>query len=57
MVLKMTKVAEDIVEIKTDVKWIKQTLTGHMSDHAKVRMMMYGSILGALVAIVLSVVI
>ncbi len=43
----MTKIAEDIAEIKTDMKWVKRTLGSHMSQHFKVRLAMLGSLIAA----------
>ena len=43
----MTKISEDIAEIKTDVSWIKKTMENHMSQHFKIRLAMLGSLIAA----------
>ena len=50
----MTKIAEDIAEIKTDVSWIKKTLDRHMSYHSGVRLAMLASIIAAGTAILIA---
>ena len=50
----MTKIAEDIAEIKTDVSWIKKTLDQHMSQHFKVRLAVLGSLIAAGTAILIA---
>ena len=51
----MSKIAEDIAEIKTDVSWIKKTLEVHMSQHFKVRLALLGTIIAAAVAVLLTI--
>ncbi len=50
----MTKIAEDIAEIKTDVSWIKKTLEIHMTRHFQVRLAMLGSLIAAGAAILIA---
>lgn len=51
----MTKIAEDIVEIKTDVKWVKEALKVHMSRHFQVRLAMVASLIAAGTAILIAI--
>ncbi len=50
----MTKIADDIAEIKTDVSWIKKTLSTHMTRHFQVRLAMLGSLIAAGTAILIA---
>ena len=43
----MTKIAEDIASIKTDVSWIKGTMKEHLSQHFKIRVAVGIAVLGA----------
>jgi hypothetical protein len=52
----MTRVAEDIAEIKTDVKWLIGNSAEHRAEHRKVRMMVNSALIGVAVAILLAVV-
>lgn len=52
----MTKVAEDIAVIKTDVKWIRETQKEHLTDHKRLRMMVYTALMGVGVSILLAIV-
>ena len=51
----MTKIAEDIAEIKTDMKWVKSTLKLHISYHFMVRLAMLGSLIAASTAILIAI--
>ena len=51
----MTKIAEDIAEIKTGVSWIKKTLEIHMTRHFQVRLAMIGSLIAAGTAILIAI--
>lgn len=51
----MTKIAEDIAEIKTDMRWVKNTLKLHISHHFLVRLAMLGSMAAAGTAILIAV--
>ncbi len=50
----MTNVAKDITEIKTDVKWIKESFRQHLTEHFRVRLMATGAAIAAVVAVVLA---
>lgn len=47
----MTKVAQDITEIKCDMKWVVATLKTHMAQHFRVRVMMVCAVIAAVVSI------
>ncbi len=47
----MTRVAEDITEIKCDMKWVVSTLKTHMAQHFRVRVMMVCAVVAAAVSI------
>lgn len=47
----MTKYAEDIAEIKTDMKWVKEAIKNHMSQHFKVNLAVGIAVLGAMISI------
>ncbi len=51
----MTKIAEDIAEIKTDMKWVKSTLKLHISHHFMIRLAMISSVIAAGAAILIAV--
>ena len=50
----MNKYAEDIAEIKTDLKWIRSTLSTHISQHFRVNLAVLCSVIAAGVAVVLA---
>ncbi len=50
----MTKISEDITTIKTDVSWIKKTLSTHMSQHFMLRLALVGSFVAACTAILIA---
>jgi hypothetical protein len=43
----MSKLDEDVAEIRVDVKWVKATLQTHMGEHFRVRILMAGAFLAA----------
>ena len=47
----MTKIAEDIASIKTDVGWIKSTMKDHLSQHFKIRLAVGIAVLGAAISL------
>lgn len=51
----MTRIAEDIAEIKTDMKWVKKTLKLHISHHFMVRLAMISSLIAAGTAILIAI--
>ncbi len=51
----MTRIAEDIAEIKTDMKWVKNTLKLHISHHFMVRLAMISSFIAAGAAILIAI--
>jgi len=51
----MTKISEDIAEIRTDVSWIKKTMEVHMGQHFKVRIAMLASFIAAVVAVLITI--
>ena len=51
----MTRIAEDIAEIKTDMKWVKNTLKLHISHHFFVRLAMISSFIAAGTAILIAI--
>jgi hypothetical protein len=50
----MTRVAEDIAEIKTDVKWLIGNSAEHRAEHSKIRMMMYTALVGVCISLMVS---
>ncbi len=50
----MTKISEDIAEIKTDVKWLTCIMKKHMSHHFMIRLTMLGSLIAAGTAILIA---
>jgi hypothetical protein len=54
MELKMTRVAEDITEIKTDVKWLCQYQKEHRAEHSRMRMMIYTALVGMCISLMVS---
>ncbi len=50
----MTQISEDIAEIKTDVKWLKDAMKIHQSQHFKIYVMFFGSIFGAGLALLIA---
>jgi hypothetical protein len=50
----MTKVAEDITEIKTDVKWLIAYQKEHRAEHNKMRMLVNGAFISAVISILLA---
>ena len=50
----MTRIAEDIAEIKTDMKWVKSTLKLHISYHFMVRLAMLTTLIASGTAILIA---
>ena len=50
----MTRVAEDITEIKTDVKWLIAYQKEHRAEHNKMRLMINGALVSAVISILLA---
>ena len=50
----MTKIAEDIAEIKTDMKWLTCMMKKHLSHHFFVRLAMISSFIAAGTAILIA---
>ena len=55
-VWKMTEVAENIAEIRTDVKWLKEAMKAHQNQHFKIYVMFFSSMLGAGLALIVALV-
>lgn len=51
----MTQVAEDIAEIKTDMKWVKKTLLTHVNQHFLLRLALMGSLITSGTAILIAI--
>ena len=51
-----SKYAEDIATVKADVKWLKEAMRTHQSQHFKVYIMFFGSIFGAGLALLIALV-
>ena len=51
----MTKIAEDITEIKTDVKWLTCLMKKHISHHFQVRLALIASLIAAGTAILIAI--
>ena len=47
---------ERLVEVHTDIKWLKKAFTAHLSEHTKVRLLFIGSAIAAVTALVISLV-
>ena len=50
----MTKIGEDIAVIKADVKWLKDAMKTHQSQHFKIYVMFFGSVFGAGLALLIA---
>jgi hypothetical protein len=49
------KIEEDIVEIKTDLKWIKQTLETHISHHWQIKTLAIAAVAGGIVSLLIGI--
>jgi len=52
----MTKVAEDIATIKTDVKWLIENQKEHRAEHSRMKLMINGAVLSAVISVLLALV-
>jgi hypothetical protein len=50
----MTNVAKDIAEIKTDVKWLIQYQKEHRAEHSRMKMLVNGAFISAVISILLA---
>ncbi|MBW1931416.1 MAG: hypothetical protein JRI56_00015 [Deltaproteobacteria bacterium] len=43
-----------LIEVHNDVKWIKKLIETHFSEHFKIRLALFGSVLAAATAIMIA---
>ncbi len=47
---------ERLVEVHTDIKWLKKAFTAHLSEHFKVRILALGALISAGIALLVALV-
>lgn len=45
-----------LIELKTDVSWIKAILQDHMKSHQAIRLLVWGALLSGISALILSLI-
>jgi hypothetical protein len=44
-----------LIEMHTDVKWLKEVFNKHLNEHFQIRLLMIGSLLSAVAAVVIAI--
>ncbi len=47
---------EMLVEVHTDIKWLKNAFTVHLSEHFRIRILMLGSVIAAAAALLIALI-
>ncbi len=47
---------ERLVEVHTDIKWLKKAFTTHLSEHFRVRILCVGALIAAVSALLIALV-
>ena len=47
---------DTLIEIRTDVQWLKTAFTTHLTEHFRIRLLVLGSVIAAASALVIALV-
>ena len=45
-----------LIKIETDVSWLRTGFTAHLSEHTKIRLLFFGSVIASLTALAIALV-
>lgn len=50
-----TSPREMLTEVRTDVRWLKEMFNKHLQEHFQIRLLLIGSLLSAMAAVVIAI--
>jgi len=56
MASRNSSLREDMAEVKTDVKWLKTTMSEHMVSHTRLKLAIYGGLISFITTLIILII-